>query len=295
MRLIAVTAVLVAAGLAIFAVIDFSSVTQWALGQQRAFQNEIADAVHALQSGDGGALAALLVAAGAYGFVHAVGPGHGKYVIGGVGLGSDVSIRKLLSLAVASSLAQAFTAILLVYGGFLLFNITARQATSAAEDLLAPVSYLAISAIGAMLVWRGVRSLGKSNAPHGAHHDHVCASCGHAHGPSVDQVARVGSPRDAMLVIGSIAMRPCTGAVILLVIAWQMNALAAGAAAVVVMGLGTAALTSLVAVSSVAVRIAAFASAPSIGVVSNLAQAGQILAGAFIVWISMAMFLSGIV
>ncbi|MEO9576139.1 MAG: hypothetical protein ABJ263_00220 [Tateyamaria sp.] len=52
----------------------------------------------------------------------------------------------------------------------------------------------------------------------------------------------------------SIAIRPCTGAIFLLVIAWQMGLAMAGAIAVVTMGLGTAALTSLVAVSSVVAR-----------------------------------------
>ncbi len=66
-----------------------------------------------------------------------------------------------------------------------------------------------------------------------------------------------------MLVL-SIAIRPCTGAIFLLVIAWQMDITVAGAVAVMVMGLGTAAPTSLVAVSSVAARGIAFASSPSL-------------------------------
>jgi len=77
-----------------------------------------------------------------------------------------------------------------------------------------------------------------------------------AHGPTPEQVARVNSLRDALVLVLSIAIRPCTGAIFLLVIAWQMDLALAGAFAVLAMGFGTAALTSLVAVSSVAARSA---------------------------------------
>jgi hypothetical protein len=53
----------------------------WAATQQRAFQSEMAAAVRAIKSGAPGGWAALLLAAGAYGVVHAAGPGHGKYLI----------------------------------------------------------------------------------------------------------------------------------------------------------------------------------------------------------------------
>lgn len=78
-----------------------STVADWAVQQQRAFQNELALAVHSIRSGDITAWFALLAAAGGYGFVHAVGPGHGKYLIAGVGLArgvmsADCSASRLL-------------------------------------------------------------------------------------------------------------------------------------------------------------------------------------------------------
>ena len=62
------------------------------------------------------------------------------------------------------------------------------------------------------------------------------------------------SLRNAVVLVLSIAIRPCTGAIFLLVITWQMDILLAGALAVLVMGLGTAMLISIVAVSSVTAR-----------------------------------------
>lgn len=281
----ALTAVLLLA--ALWWASDVNAMAAWAAHYQRGFQNDMASAVRALRMGTPGAWAALLGAAGAYGFVHAVGPGHGKYLIGGVGLGSSVSLTRLLGVAAASSLAQSLWAIVLVYGGFFLIEGSARRMTALAEDYLAPASYIAIGSVGVVLAWRGVRKIVPlmGHTHHTGHGGH-CECCGHSHGPSVQEVAALGSLRETAALILSIAMRPCTGAIFLLVIAWQMHIRLAGAAAVVVMGMGTAALTGLVAVSSIAARGAAFASADRSRVAVLAIPAIQVLAGILITWTS---------
>ncbi|WP_421700997.1 nickel/cobalt transporter [Aliiroseovarius sp.] len=294
MRLILICGGALVAALAAFLLLEADSLASWAVSEQRAIQNRMAGAVRALRGGEPGALAALLAAAAAYGFVHAVGPGHGKALIGGVGLGSSVSAPRLLALSLASSLVQALWAIALVYGGFFLFETSARRMTTLAEVYLAPVSYLAIATIGLILVWRGGRGLVRQAvaSPHGhdTGHDAGHHACGcHAHGPSPEAVEQLRSWRDMAALIASIAIRPCTGALFLLVIAWQMDLRAAGALAVVVMGLGTATFTSLVAVSSVAARAVTFASADRFGGVAQIASAVQVLAGAVILWISLTL------
>ncbi|CAN0574680.1 unnamed protein product, partial [Ectocarpus sp. 12 AP-2014] len=245
--------------------------------------------------GDPGALFTLLFAAASYGFVHAVGPGHGKALIGGVGLGSSVSTARLLVISLVSSLLQAFWAILLIYGGFALVEISARRMTTLAEDVLAPASYIAIASIGVILVWRGGRSLwrerealGLQKADHDHDHDHDHCGC-HAHGPAPNDVAQLTSFRDAFVLVASIAIRPCTGAIFLLVIAWQMDIRTAGAAAVIVMGLGTAVFTSLVAVSTVTARRMSLVPVAKLLVVSQVLPVLQILAGGLIVWGSLTM------
>lgn len=271
-------------------------VLQWAVTQQRAFQDDMANGVFGLKTGSPGAWGTLLGATAAYGFVHALGPGHGKYLIGGVGLGSSVAAARLVGLAVLSSLAQALWAIILVYGGFLLFEASAAQMTSLAEDWLAPLSYIAIAGIGVAIAWRGLRALAQTNKArihghdHGHDHSHDDAcGCGHAHGPTPDQAARVASFKDVVALVTSIAIRPCTGAIFLLVIAWQMDIKFAGAVAVIVMGFGTAALTSLVAVSSTAARSMTFATSRSVNAVHVALPALQILAGATVLLLSLGL------
>lgn len=287
MRIAIILCLAAGAAVALYLAVDLSRLGAWAVEQQRAFQNQMASAIRALKSGDPGAYLALLAAAGAYGFVHALGPGHGKYLVGGVGLGTSVSASRLLGIAAASSLAQALWAILLVYGGFFLIEATARQMTSVAEDILAPASYLAIAGVGVAIVWRGARALAKT-APSGHQHAHGACGC-HSHGPTQDEVSRIGSLREAVLLVASIAIRPCTGAIFLLVIAWQMDIKAAGAGAVVVMGLGTAALTSLVAISSIAARGIAFASSSPVGRLHVTLPALQIFAGIMIALVSLTL------
>ena len=152
MRKFVTTLLIFLAACAVFLSLDFGNLGAWAMDQQRAFQNQMAGAVRALRAGDTGAYAALLAGAGAYGFVHALGPGHGKYLIGGVGLGTSVQASKLLIIAFISSVMQALWAICLVYGGLSLFALSVSQMTTLAEDVFAPVSYLAIASVGAILV-----------------------------------------------------------------------------------------------------------------------------------------------
>lgn len=289
MRLALLFALLGATALVIYVSFDLTALSIWAAEQQRGFQNRMAGAIRALQMGEPRALLVLLAAAGAYGFVHAVGPGHGKYLIGGVGLGTAVPASRLLAIALASSLAQALWAIVLVYGGFLLLAVSAQRMTLLAEEILAPASYVAIAAVGLVLVWRGVAALRRQDAQakHG-HHDHEHSDCGcHAHGPTPTEVAALEGLRDTAALIGSIAIRPCTGAIFLLVIAWQMEIQLAGAAAALVMGLGTALLTSAVALSSVAARGVAWASADRFGALAIALPTLQVLTGVFVVWSSL--------
>ena len=117
-----------------------------------------------------------------------------------------------------------------------------------------------VALVGLWLMLRGVRRMrGRpADLDHDhAHHDHdhgpECG-CGHAHGPTPEQAAEVRSLRDAIVLIGAVAIRPCTGALFLLILTWQMDIRMAGILGALVMGLGTASVTVAVAILSVLLR-----------------------------------------
>ena len=153
-------------------------------------------------------------------------------------------------LTFLSSLAQAATAIILVGGLYFILQIGSADLTDLTETWLAPASYLTIAAIGAVLIFRGARSWYQMSQVKQATH----GCCGHAHGPSVNDVATLTSTRDAVALIASIAIRPCTGALFVLVISARFDTFAVGCLAVVTMGLGTAIFNQMVATSGVAAR-----------------------------------------
>ena len=99
----------------------------------------------------------------------------------------------------------------------------------------------------------------------------------------------MGSVKDALALVASIAIRPCTGAIFLLIIAWQMEILMAGAAAVLVMGLGTATLTSIVAISSTFARRMAFTSSNAVNGLHIALPAMQVFAGVLITLFSLGL------
>ncbi len=234
----------------------------WVQGMQHAAQDRLAAAVRALKGGQPGALLALLAGCFTYGVLHAAGPGHGKMLIGGYGVARRVPVVPLAGIALAASLAQAAVAVGLVYAAVAVLGWTRQAVVGTAEDVMAPVSHVLIAGLGLWLVWRGVRGLMAQAHAHNHGHDdgHVHGpGCGHAHGPTVEEVNRLTGWRDTAALIAGIAMRPCSGALFLLILTWQIGVGMAGVAGAFAMGLGTAAVTVVVAGMAVWAREGALA------------------------------------
>lgn len=266
----------------------------WAASGQREAQDAMAGALRALKAGDLAAVWGLWGVAFAYGVVHAAGPGHGKLVIGGVGVGSRVPVGRLSLLALGGSLAQTASAVVLVYAGVLLLGWSRTYMQGLADRVMAPLSYGLIGLVGLWLVWRGLRHWRRAGgvADH-AHHGEgeTCDHCGHAHGPSLQQAQDTRSLWDALAVIGTIGIRPCTGALFLLILCWRIGADWAGIIGAFAMGLGTATITVVVAIAAVGFRESALAQvAASRGAARAMAGA-EVLAGAVVAVLALQLVL----
>jgi nickel/cobalt exporter len=259
----------------------------WILARQSEFYREISGSIRAAKS-DGSAIWALLAISFAYGIFHAAGPGHGKTVISSYLVANQETARRGVVLSFASALMQSLVAVLIVAIGAWLLNATAKTVCGA-ERIIEIVSYALIAAFGARLVWtKGGSFIGALQGQHHdhaharlAHHDHDHAHhhhahgdhghehahdhdhdhdhvhdehCGHSHGPLPSELAGPGGWRRGFGTIFAVGLRPCSGAILVLVFALAQGLFWAGIAATFVMGLGTAITVAAIAVLAVSAR-----------------------------------------
>jgi nickel/cobalt transporter (NicO) family protein len=116
---------------------------------------------------------------------------------------------------------------------------------------------------------------------HGAHHDHNhdhgdddheedVLPWGHAHGPEPEGLAGPGGWRRGLSAIVAVGLRPCSGAIIVLVFALAQGLFWAGVASTFVMGIGTAITVAAIATLAVGAKAVAqrfAASRPGYGAV----------------------------
>ena len=236
---------------------------------QRELHGELATALRAVRSEGTTAAWSLVSLSFFYGIFHAAGPGHGKVVISTYLLTQESQLRRGLLLSFIASICQGMTAIVAVTGCVMVFGFSMRQAQRTATDL-EMVSFGLVALVGLSLVLSRGYQLAKSNwrrtrHAHAAegHHEHVhhhhandgtCSSCGHAHGPSRQDLDRPLSWRNLAGMIASIGLRPCSGAIVVLLVAHSLSLSWAGIGAVMAMSIGTAITVSTLAVLSVYAR-----------------------------------------
>jgi nickel/cobalt exporter len=253
---------------------QLGGIVGWLLAKQSEFYREMSSTIRAAKS-DGSAVWTLLAISFAYGIFHAAGPGHGKAVISSYLVANEETARRGIALSFASALMQALVAVAIVGICAWLLNATAKTMCGA-ERAIEIASYALIAAFGARLVWiKGggfFRALqARRPAPaiaaahdhhdHGHHHhdhdhhEHVHDEhCGHSHGPMPDQLAGPGGWRRGLGAIFAVGIRPCSGAILVLVFALAQGLFWAGVAATFVMGLGTAITVATIAVIAVSAK-----------------------------------------
>jgi ABC-type nickel/cobalt efflux system permease component RcnA len=260
----------------------------WVLVKQAEFYHQLSGLIRAAKS-DGSAVKGLLGISFIYGIFHAAGPGHGKAVISSYLIANRETWRRGIVLSFASALLQALVAVAIVGVAAALLGAT-RQTMCSADRIIEIASYALIAAIGARLLWtkgrgflaawRGLRRE-PLPAPVGAavtgrhdhhdheghdhhHHDHAHdhhghahhqdEACDHDHGPDPSTLAGPGGWRRGLTAIIAVGVRPCSGAILVLVFALAQGLFWAGAAATLAMGIGTAITVAVIATLAVGAR-----------------------------------------
>ena len=244
----------------------------WVIHQQNQFYLSLKAGLRAMKADPHAGLWMAALSFG-YGVFHAAGPGHGKAVITSYVLANDETLKRGIMLSFVSALLQGLVAIVLVGGAIRIFNLTAVQMTDA-TTALEYTSAFAVLGLGVWLGWTKIvepilraRRAARAMPATASEADVVdCAiggdpaafaascACGTAHMPDPSLIKGPFNWRRALGAIAAVGMRPCTGALIVLVFAHAQGMALAGVASVLAMALGTGFTVSLLASIAVCAR-----------------------------------------
>jgi ABC-type nickel/cobalt efflux system permease component RcnA len=124
------------------------------------------------------------------------------------------------------------------------------------------------------------------HAHHHHHHDHGeehASAWGHAHAPEPEELAGPGGWQRGLSAIVAVGLRPCSGAILVLVFALAQGLFWAGVAATFVMGLGTAITVAAIATLAVGAKSLARKFAGTRSGYGMLAMRGIEVGAAFLV------------
>jgi nickel/cobalt transporter (NicO) family protein len=238
-----------------------NAVVAFILSKQAEFTRAMTLAARAVRT-DWSALWSLIGLAFTYGVFHAAGPGHGKAIVASYIVANENALKRGATVATLAAVLQGVVAIVLVAVIALILQGT-RQTMTGAVNTIETISYAAIAAFGFWLLVRKIRSLlllrtGGSEA------------CDHFHMPAPGEVMN-WSTKDTLAAIFAAGLRPCSGAVLILIFTLSQGVFWAGIAAVAAMSAGTALTTSGIA------AMAVYFKALAVRMASGRGQGGTIL------------------
>jgi nickel/cobalt transporter (NicO) family protein len=261
------------------------------LAMQGAFYQHLQAAVSALRE-SGSAIWTLVAIGFGYGIFHAAGPGHGKAVISAYLVANERALAKGLMLCLAAAMLQALVAISIVLLALGVFTITAAGMDRLSGQVEI-ASFAAVAVLGLLVTWRkaggflAVLALARGQAGTA-----LAEGCDHAHMPPPDAIDRMRNWREIAGVALAAGVRPCAGALVILVFAASQGLLWAGIAATFAMALGTAATTGAIATMAVFMKEMALRVAGGRGAKTAVVTAGiELLAGAFVLVVGLALLL----
>ena len=261
----------------------FEDPVLWAREKQQAFYGKLSATLRQMKGSAPAAAAwTLMLLSFGYGVFHAAGPGHGKAVISAWLLATENELRRGVLISFLSAIIQALTAIVLVSVLFLVVASVGATARNVA-GVLESASYALIALLGAYLIWTALAMLWRrpraaaaipalagtvtrqsvalhdfgsfqplknQAAPAGHVHGPDCG-CGHSHVPAAADLRGDWSLAKAFSLAFAVGIRPCTGAILVLVFANGLGLYWAGIFSAFAMAVGTFITVSVIAAVAV--------------------------------------------
>ena len=211
---------------------------------QRDVNQQMSGLLQAVAENPTQAGGALLLFSFVYGVLHALGPGHGKVVITTWLATHPSKLKSSIGLTLAASLLQGLVAIGLVVVVLTLLRLPARQ-LHLSSFWLEKGSYALVGVLGLLLCWRALKKLRTllrkpkftAFTPHHVHDQHC--GCGHQHMPDPKQLERDEDWRARLMIVLSMGMRPCSGAIMVLLFSKVIGVFGWGIASALAMAAGT--------------------------------------------------------
>lgn len=227
---------------------------------QREVNQQMSSLLKSVAANPAQAGGTLLLFSFVYGVLHALGPGHGKVVITTWLATHPSKLKSSIGLTLAASLLQGLVAIALVVVVLSILQLPARQ-LHLSSFWLEKGSYALVGVLGLLLCWRALKKLRAllrkpkftAFTPHHVHHDGC--GCGHQHMPDPERLARDDDWRARLVIILSMGMRPCSGAIMVLLFSKVIGVFAWGMASALAMAAGTS-----LTITSLALLVHAFRS-----------------------------------
>ncbi|MFU2077889.1 zinc transporter permease subunit ZevB [Avibacterium endocarditidis] len=237
---------------------------------QKAFNQSISSYLHQIKQYPVQAGLGLMFISFLYGVLHALGPGHGKFVIASYLSTHQAKLKTSVQLTLLSSLMQGVVAVaatsIIVVGlrlsshyfklsqlwlersaFILMFLLGAYWIYQSAVQFLREFRQQKRS-VSHIKIHRIKPLSGGTAAFSKAHCDHAeGCSCGHQHLPSSQQLDKATNFKSRLLVILTIGMRPCSGAIFILFLSYMLDLYQWGMAAAMAMAVGTGITLSLFA------------------------------------------------
>lgn len=184
-----------------------------------------------------------------YGILHALGPGHGKVVVSTYLATNDTKLKSGIFITVCSAIVQALVAVVLVSAFVFVFHQTMRTLNATVTEF-ATYSGVVVVLLGTQLIYSAIKRLyGKSH-----HHHGPDCGCGHKHSADAAELNKISKPREYLMIILSIGLRPCSGAILVLFFANLTHLYWLGVIGAFLMAIGTAITTSTIAFLTVTGR-----------------------------------------